>query len=150
MKKKPLVTSVSLPKKEAMLWRQSRREIMQFSERYLRIQMRRPMRRGVTKQYNNCPEQTYDIVTTRFSGVEYDTLHFVAATLRVSVSLLIYGLIKLWSKPTRRAIRRFFSINYSGFTTEWHSDAGFVEESITFWMVDNPNGPPPIEHLLPA
>ncbi len=150
MQDRPLVTSVSLPKKEAEQWRGKRAEIMQFSERYLRIQMRHEIRRAVTRKYNRQKDVEFTVVTTRFLPTEYDTLHFVAASLRVSVSLLIYGLIRLWEKPSRRALRRFFSINYSMDSMEWTPEAGFVEEIITFWAVENPGDPPPTEALLPA
>ncbi len=143
MKEKQLVTSVSLPEAEAGLWRANRAEIMQFSERYLRIKMRNQIRRAVTRKYNRVDGE-FAIVTTRFAPTEYDTLHFVAAALRVSVSLLIYGLILLWQKPSRRAIRRFFSINYSADSEGWDTSAGFLEESITFWAVENPGDPPPV------
>ena len=144
MKEKQLVTSVSLPEAEAGLWRGKRAEIMLFSERYLRIQMRNQIRRAVTRKYNRGTEGKFAIVTTRFAPTEYDTLHFVAAALRVSVSLLIYGLIQLWKKPSRRAIRRFFSINYSADSEGWDVSAGFLEEIITFWAVENPGDPPPV------
>ncbi len=77
MKEKQLVTSVSLPEAEAGLWRANRAEIMQFSERYLRIKMRNKIRRAVTRKYNRAEEE-FEIVTTRFAPTEYDTLHFVA------------------------------------------------------------------------
>ncbi len=149
MKEKQLVTSVSLPEAEAGLWRGKRAEIMLFSERYLRIQMRNQIRRAVTRKYNRGAEGKFAIVTTRFAPTEYDTLHFVAAALRVSVSLLIYGLIQLWKKPSRRAIRRFFSINYSADSEGWDVSAGFLEEIITFWAVENPGDPPPVPSHSP-
>ncbi len=150
MKERPLVTSVSLPEAEAGLWRNHRKEIMSFSERYLKVQMRHKIRRAVTRTYNRRQDTKFCIVTTRFAPTEYDSLHFVAAGLRVSVSLLIYGLIKLWKKPSRRAARRFFSINYWMESAEWSPEAGFIEESITFWRVENPGDPPPIEALIPT
>ncbi|MBS0618645.1 MAG: hypothetical protein JSR44_10685 [Spirochaetes bacterium] len=138
-----LTTSVSLPKGAAILWREHRREIIRFAERYLRIQMRKEARREVTRRYNRQNGEEFVIVTTRFRAAEYDTFHFVAAALRVSVSSLIYGLIKLWQKPSRRAIRRFFSTNYSFRSTKWDAEAGFAEENITFWYVEDKNLRPP-------
>jgi len=135
--KDKLVTSVSLPADVALLWRERRAEIMRFAERFLRIQMRSSIRRAVTRRYNRNGD-SYTIVTTRFSAAEYDTLHFVAASLRVSVSSLIYGLIKLWLKPSRRALRRFFATNYDCPPQKWDPEAGFMEEMLIFWRVDEP------------
>lgn len=147
MNKPPLVTSVSLPKEHAKLWREERMEIMRFCARYLRIQMRYKIRREVTRLYNRRAKSEFTIVTTRFKGEEYDKLHCVAATLRVSVSLLIYGLIKLWQKPTRRAMQRFFAINYAGITPIWNRTAGFLRERLVFSRIDPPIKPPPTKTL---
>ncbi|MBS0618828.1 MAG: hypothetical protein JSR44_11610 [Spirochaetes bacterium] len=136
-----LTTSVSLPISAAKLWRDERFEIMQFAERYLRVQMRQHVRREVTRTYNRCG-QKFVIVTTRFTAAEYDTLHYVASSLRVSVSSLIYGVIQLWLKPSRRAIRRFFSTNYYCMAAKWDAEAGFVEEFITFWSSETHLPPP--------
>lgn len=136
--KKTLITSISLPEATARLWRSRKREILQFGERYLRIQMRNQMRREVTRTYNRRPGERFVITTTRFTTGEYDTFHYIAAALRVSVSLLIYGLIKLWQKPSRRAIRRYFCSNYSATATKWDPEAGFFEEYLTFWNGDTP------------
>ncbi|MCS6972821.1 MAG: hypothetical protein NZL89_07335 [Leptospiraceae bacterium] len=43
----------------------------------------------------------------------------VASALRVSVLSLVYGLILLWLKPTRRALKRFFAINYYREPSRW-------------------------------
>lgn len=139
---KILTTSISLPSQVAARWRANRREIMRFAERYLRIQMRKPVRREITRRYNR-QGVSFEIVTTRFTAAEYDTLHYVAAALRVSVSSLIYGLIELWLKPSRRAIQRFFTTNYALVSGKWDPEAGFLEETLTFWRVDTPNATPP-------
>ncbi|MBS0617848.1 MAG: hypothetical protein JSR44_06640 [Spirochaetes bacterium] len=136
--KKTLISSVSLPETSALLWRSRKKEILRFSERYLRIQMRNQLRREVTRTYNRKPGEKFVITTTRFTTAEYDTFHYIAAALRVSVSFLIYGLIKLWQKPSRRAIRRYFCSNYSATTTKWDPEAGFAEEFLTFWSGDTP------------
>ncbi|MBS0618654.1 MAG: hypothetical protein JSR44_10730 [Spirochaetes bacterium] len=132
-----LTTSVSLPAEAALLWRSKRGEIMRFGERYLRIQMRKQVQRAATRKYNRSGTN-FEIVTTRFSAAEYDTLHYVASMLRVSVSSLIYGLIQLWKKPARRALRRFFSTNYDCQAVKWDPEAGLMEESLTFWRVHSP------------
>lgn len=147
--KDKLVTSVSLPAEAAAFWRARRVEIMRYAERFLRIQMRHSVRRAVTRRYNHEGE-SFTIVTTRFSAAEYDTLHFVAASLRVSVSSLIYGLIKLWLKPSRRALRRFFATNYDCPPQKWDPEAGFVEESLIFWRVSDPETTQPPVWLTPV
>ncbi|MBL8032678.1 MAG: hypothetical protein JNJ69_03185 [Leptospiraceae bacterium] len=129
-----LTTSVSLPVGFQDYWRCNRNEIMQFAERYLRICMRNNLRRAVTRTYNRGKGE-YRIVTTRFAAAEYDTLHYVAASLRVSVSSLIYGLILLWLKPVRRTSRYSFATNYSCNMIKWDPEAGLVEESLIFWQV---------------
>jgi len=130
--KRTMITSVSLPETETKLWRKRRKEILEFGERYLRIQMRKQVRREVTRKYNRTNGKCV-ITTTRFATAEYDTFHYVAASLRVSVSSLIYGLIKLWQKPSRRAIRRFFTTNYSFDATKWDPEAGLIEEFLAFF-----------------
>lgn len=146
--KRELITSVSLPEAAALLWRGQRKEIMRFAVRYLRIQMRNEVRREVTRLYNRGKEKNV-ITTTRFTTAEYDTFHYVAAALRVSVSFLIYGLIKLWQKPSRRAIRRFFESNYSHATGKWDAEAGFLEEFLTFWRANGRKDTPPWQRDTP-
>jgi hypothetical protein len=144
-----LTTSVSLPAETAQHWRKKHREIMRFAERFLRLQMRSAVRRAVTRRYNRDGEG-YEIVTTRFSAAEYDTLHYVAASLRVSVSSLVHGLIRLWLKPARRAIRRFFATNYDWNPVKWDAEAGFLEENLIFWRVDpeKPETIPPGQEIF--
>lgn len=139
--KRDLITSVSLPGAEATLWRGRKREILLFGQRYLRMQLRKQMRREVTRTYNRRPGEKFVITTTRFTAAEYDTFHYIAASLRVSVSSLIYGLIKLWQKPSRRAIRRFFASNYYAQSSKWDVEAGFSEEFLTFWRIDDKKYP---------
>lgn len=136
--KRTLITSVSLPTTEAALWRANRKAILHFAERYSRIQMRKQVRREVTRRYNRSTGQKFVITTTRFTTAEYDTFHYIAAALRVSVSSLIYGLIKLWEKPSRRAIQRFYCNNYYAASTKWDPEAGILEEIITFWRRGEP------------
>ncbi len=144
-----IVTSVSLPQSAATCWQINRREIMAFAERFLRLRMRGEMRRSVARTYNRAAEP-FAIVTARFTAAEYDTLHYVAASLRVSVSSLIHGIIRLWLKPSRRAIRRFIASNYDHTIVKWDPEAGFIEENLYFWQNEpkehtrfNENPPPP-------
>ncbi|MBS0618589.1 MAG: hypothetical protein JSR44_10385 [Spirochaetes bacterium] len=137
-----LTTSISLPSAVAGFWRSDRQEIMRFAERFLRVQMRHAVRREVTRKYNRLGG-SYEIITTRFTAAEYDTLHYVASALRVSVSSLIFGIIKLWLKPSRRSIQRFFLTNYQLVEGKWDSEGGIVEEIVTFWRVNAPDVPPP-------
>jgi len=147
--KKTLVTSISLPENVAQLWRSNKREILRFGERYMRIQLRKQMRREVTRTYNRRPGEKFVVTSTRFTAAEYDTFNYIAAAIRVSVSSLIYGLIRLWQKPSRRAIRRFFCSNYSATTTKWDVEAGFLEEYITFWLAETPSTPHLRSYLTP-
>jgi hypothetical protein len=126
------ITSVSLPENSALCWQANKREIMLFAERYLRLCMRKEFKRAVTRRYNRS-SGALRRVTTRFTAAEYDTLHYVAATLRMSVSLLIHGLICLWLKPARRAQGNPWVSNYSCAAGKWDPEAGMIEEEIVFW-----------------
>ncbi|MFZ5630901.1 MAG: hypothetical protein ACOY5B_17340 [Spirochaetota bacterium] len=132
-----------MPVQAADKWQRNRREIMRFAGRYLRTQMRNELRRGVTRTYNRGKGE-YRRVTTRFTSAEYDTLHFVAASLRVSVSSLIYGLIHLWQKPSRRTIRRFFASNCACEAGKWDPEAGFIDEFVVFWRMGSNIPPNPL------
>ena len=133
-----ITTSVSLPAAYAVYWRTAHQEIMLFAERYLRLCLRHDLRRAVPRRYNRAAGE-YAIVTTRFTAAEYDTLHYVASSLRISVSSLVYGIIRLWLKPARRAVRRFFATNYECSIVKWDPEAGYVEENLTFWRLDGEN-----------
>lgn len=133
-----LTTSISLPAGFQHYWRDKHMEIMQIAERYLRVCMRNELRRGVTRRYNRGMGE-YKIVTTRFTAAEYDTLHYVAASLRVSVSALIYGLIRLWLKPARRARNHNIMTNYECELIKWDPEAGLVQENLIFWRTDCEN-----------
>jgi hypothetical protein len=126
-----LTTSISLPLSVAQLWRRNQRAIMKIAIRTFRLQMRRNgVRRGVKRAYNRQAED-YSIVTTRFTEAEYDALHFVAASLRVSVSWLIYRMILVWQKPARRVNQ--YVTNYDINICIWHQNAGVCTESLLFW-----------------
>ena len=130
-----LTTSVSLPQISVQHWRRHRSQIMAFAGRFLRIQMRSAIRRSVTRSYNRSSGPCV-IVTARFTPTEYDTLHYVAASLRVSVSSLVHGIIQLWLKPARRAIRQFIASNYDCNIVKWDPEAGFIEENLVFWRYE--------------
>jgi hypothetical protein len=128
-----LTTSVSLPSGIAHLWRHHQRAIMKMAVRTVRLQMHKnPMRRGVTRRYNRVALE-FAIVTTRFTEAEYDTLHFAAAAMRVSVSRLVYQIILLWSKPSRRNRENTFLTNYEIFPCNWGKNAGVYTETLFFW-----------------
>lgn len=134
MRSKGLMTSVSLPASAAVHWRSHKREILSHNERFLRLVMRGQVRRGVTRRYNRSAE-VFEIICTRFRPGEYDALHYAAAALRVSVSSLIYLLIRLWLKPARRRMPQRYCANYSMVQVIWDSAAGILEESLTFWKL---------------
>lgn len=142
-----IITSISLPNQCAIVWRKNRESILQFSDRFLRMKMCLDLRRGVSRTYNCAPGE-YSIVSVRFSEVEYDAFHYLAASLRVSVSSLIYELIKLWLKPARRRTPQKFCANYSINQITWGTPGGILEESLTFWS-RNTDGTPrlPMELL---
>jgi hypothetical protein len=128
-----LTTSVSLPATEAEIWRHSQREVMQMAIRTLRLTMfKNGLRRGVKRSYNQ-RQQNFKIVTTRFTGAEYDTLHCAAAAMRVSVSWLVYRMILLWLKPARRIRGNTHVTNYECDSLRWSQNVGVVTECLFFW-----------------
>ncbi|MBL8033465.1 MAG: hypothetical protein JNJ69_07190 [Leptospiraceae bacterium] len=128
-----LTTSISLPASVAQMWRTRQHDIMKAAVRMLRIYLRHfPLRRGVTRSYNRTSGD-YQIVCTRFSAAEYDALHCAAAGLRVSVSSLVYRMICLWLKPTRRRQDNRFVANYNLILGNWGQSAGIYTECLLFY-----------------
>jgi len=128
-----LTTSVSLPVDFTRVWRRRQRAIMRFAIRTLRVQMRNaPVRRGVKRRYNR-QGGAFGIVTTRFTEAEYDTLHFAAAAMRVSVSWLVYCMIKMWMKRSRRRHAHKYVTNYELNLCAWGQNAGILTESLHFY-----------------
>jgi hypothetical protein len=128
-----LTTSVSLPEKEAILWRKRQRSILKLAVRALRVQLRsKKVRRGVKRSYNQA-QATFVVVTTRFTEAEYDTLHLAAASMRVSVSWLVYQLILLWKKPARRSRPNLYVTNYELNLCIWAPNAAILTESLLFY-----------------
>lgn len=143
MKKASMVTSVSLPANLVPVWRADRRKIMDFGDRFLRLLLRGDIRRSTTRTYNRSAQE-FQVVHVRFSPAEYDALHCAAAALRVSVSSIVCGIIRLWLKPQRRAHGAKYRANYCMDEVVWNPEAGIYEESLTFWAIsqENPTGRP--------
>ncbi|GAB4435814.1 MAG: hypothetical protein OHK0011_19000 [Turneriella sp.] len=143
MRKNSMVTSISLPEGLVAVWRENRRSILDFGDRYLRLIMRGKIRRETTRTYNRS-SQPFRVVHVRFSPAEYDALHCAGAALRVSVSLIVCGIIRLWLKPHRRAQGVRYRANYCMDEVVWNPEAGIYEESLTFWRItpENPTGRP--------
>lgn len=132
---KMIVTSVSMSKSMAVHWRQHQKEILFLGQRCLRILMRTNYsQRGVARRYNRSSADRR-VVTTRFSPAEYDALHYVAATLRVSVSSIITLMIAFWLKPARRSHPFAYATNYWLEEGIWCPFAGATEENIQFLKV---------------
>lgn len=125
-----LTTSVSLPKRYARIWRRRKRRIMRQALRAFRIELRKnPVKRGVTRKYNR-PGEDMAIVTTRFTRDEYDALHYVAASVRVSVSLLVFLIIRMWLKPARRRRPQVLASRHELDLHCWNQHAGVITESL--------------------
>ena len=130
-----ITTSVSLSRSMAVHWRQHRKEILFLGQRCLRILLRTNYsRRGVARLYNRQIEDKC-IVTTRFNAPEYDALHYVATTLRVSVSSIVSMMIAFWLKPARRSHPFAYVTNYWLEEGIWEPFAGTTEENIQFLKV---------------
>ncbi len=128
-----LITSVSLPKFAATVWRRRQRQVMRLAVRMLRLTMRQNgVRRGVKRRYNRQPGE-YLVVTTRFTEAEYDTLHAAAAAMRVSVSWLVYQMVLLWLKPARRSRFNIHVTDYELDCLKWNERVGIVTESLFIW-----------------
>ena len=130
-----ITTSVSLSKSMAQTWRQHRKEVLFLGQRCLRVLLRTNYsRRGVARRYNQRLQQMC-IVTTRFSAAEYDALHYVAATLRISVSSIVAMMISFWLKPARRSHPFAYATNYWLEEGIWDPFAGATEENIQFLKI---------------
>lgn len=128
-----ITTSVSLPIAVAGHWRSHSGQVMRCACRTLRLALRTgSIRRGCARGYNR-QEGGFEIVTTRFTEAEYDTLHYVASAMRISVSLLVYWMIKLWLKPARRNRVNPFLTNYEYFPVNWGPNAGIMSEVLIFY-----------------
>jgi hypothetical protein len=93
--------------------------------------------------------EDFSIVTTRFTEAEYDALHFAAAAMRVSVSWLVYQMICLWKKPSRRKQGNRFVTNYEIFPCNWGKNAGIYTEALFIWH-KQPPGAPANPHISPV
>ena len=133
-----IMTSVSLSATSAVHWRRHRRQILKFTIRTLRILIRQnPIRRGVARQYNRNTERCI-VVTTRFTESEYDTLHYAAAMMRVSVSWIVERIIKLWKKPERHTKDNAHVSNYDIYNRHWTTNICTSNESLLFWSKKHP------------
>lgn len=109
------------------------RKIMCFAIRMLRIEMRRKaIARGEKIKYNR-QGVDFTIVTTRFTEAEYDALHCTAHALRVSVSWLVYKIILLWQKPSRRVHPNPFVTNYEIYPAYCGQNGVAFSESLLIW-----------------
>lgn len=128
-----LVTSISIPANLKPVWQRHRRQIMAMALQALRVTMRqRPVRRGVKREYN-WRSKEFRIVTARFTEAQYDTLHFVAAATRTSVSLLVCEIIQMWLKAKRRIRQNKHASNYELFLCNWNENAGVITESLLLY-----------------
>lgn len=127
-----LVTSVSLPSHMAALWRRQQKRILRLAPAELARELRiAKLRRGVKRRYNRGSGMLV-IVTTRFSGEQYDTLHAAAAAMRVSVSLLIFQLILLWKQLRKNRCVIMRPTNYELVVHEWGTENVCYTEMIHF------------------
>lgn len=130
-----LKTSISLPLSIMPTWSKNRWEIMQMHTRFLRFAVRKAeFRRGVKRLYNRSNGKC-GIVKVRFAPHEYDSLHTVAAGMRVSVSFLIFYLIKFWEKKAQKNAGFVVGGNYSPKVLEWSKMRVKFEEMLAFRRV---------------
>ncbi len=143
-----ITTSLSLPVDFAKIWRGDKVAVMRCACRTLRLAMHQGgIRRSVARQYNRGNSE-FRIVTTRFTPAEYDTLHYVASAMRISVSLLVCWIIKMYLKPTRR--QNPFVTNYEYFPVNWGRNAGVLTEAVFFYRkFDKPQEIQPSYFLIP-
>jgi len=116
----------------ANLWRRRQRRILQFMAMALNAETSQGrIRRGIKRRYNR-GQGEFEIVTTRFSAAEYDSLHAAASALRVSVSWLVFRLILLWKKLRKRRRVQLYLTNYKLILHAWSSNAISYTETIEF------------------
>ena len=104
------------------------------------------IRRNMTRQYNS-RVGNYVIVTTRLTPAEYDTLHFVAYSQRISVSLLVSKIIAMWLKRDPNLQTGGMISNYEIFPSTWQGGGGIVTEALLFY--DKPKTTPKLQEILP-
>ena len=105
---------------------------MRYALHTYRAQMRKnAVKRGVTRKYNRTGEHSV-IVTVRLTQTEYDALHFVAASVRISVSLLVYLIITNWRRWRNSKRKPQVCLIYSYQVPQWNSAGGTITESLTF------------------
>lgn len=128
-----IITSVSLPGDVGKAWQRNKASIMRYAIRCLRIALReRGVRRGCSRLYNRSHLRSVR-VTTRFSDAEYDSLHLAAATMRVSVSLIIFKCILIWQKRQHQNLKLRLISNYELNLTLCGRNGIVVSENLLFW-----------------
>jgi hypothetical protein len=126
-----LVTSVSLPESYAKIWRKRHRRIMRHALHTFRVELKKAtVKRGVTRRYNRTGIPPI-IVTTRFTQNEYDALHFIAASLRISVSLLLCMIIRRWMMRPRQTDLPALHAKYHLELHKWRPGCWILTESLT-------------------
>ena len=127
-----LKTSISLPTEIIPTWLANRWAIMRMYARFLRIvERKKKFRRKVTRQYNRGNGHC-GIVKVGFTTKEYDSLHTMAAGIRVSVSYLIYDLIQFWKKASKKNAKFVVGGNYMPRVLEWSKIRVKFEEKLSF------------------
>ncbi|HRP69137.1 MAG TPA: hypothetical protein PLY93_06365 [Turneriella sp.] len=130
-----LKTSISLPQKSIPTWAKNHRAIMRIYSRFLRVVVRKTkFRRGVKRLYNKTNGRCA-IMKVKFTPHQYDSLHTVAAGIRVSVSFLIFYLIQFWEKASQKNTYFLVADNYAPQVLEWSKTRVPFQEKITFRRV---------------
>jgi hypothetical protein len=125
-----IVTSVSLPEKYAKIWRRKRKRIMRYAMHTYRTEMiKRGIQRGVTRRYNRIGKPMV-IVTVRFKPDEFDVLQFVSGSVRISVSLLLFLIIKNWLQRRAGKLKADVQLHYSVQVDRWNSTGFSVTETL--------------------
>jgi hypothetical protein len=125
-----IVTSVSLPEKYSKIWRSKRKRIMRYAMHTYRAEMtKRGIQRGVTRRYNRSGKPMV-IVTVRFNRDEYDVMQFVSGSVRISVSLLLFLIIKNWLQRRTRQLKADVQLHYGVQVYRWNLTGFSVTETL--------------------
>jgi hypothetical protein len=91
--------------------------------------IKRGVQRGVTRRYNRIGKPMV-IVTVRFKPDEFDVLQFVSGSVRISVSLLLFLIIKNWLQRRAGKLKADVQLHYSVQVDRWNSTGFSVTETL--------------------
>jgi len=147
-KRSNIKTTVSLPAGFIALFKLYQKVWLQALDQCLANALSGKACRDRARCYNHTKD-AYAIVPVYWPVEVYNKLHALAAAQRVSVSSLVYAMIRQMLSQTSAKQRTSFN-NYSMNVKSWSANAIHVEENIQFYHPNKNPQPPPAEPPLAA